>query len=117
MLIGLNSVDPDALDDNGWSALSYAAYYGHTTVAEVLLSMGANPSAAMRAHPYAVAVGNGNYNLATLFLPYWSEDMEMTGESYVPEIRVDAAEGKRAPRLVTERTIDTLGKLYLEEGG
>ena len=37
-----NGTDVNAKDDNGWTALYYAAYFGHANVVDVLLGHGVN---------------------------------------------------------------------------
>ena len=70
-LIALNTANIDCLDQKGWSALSFAAYYGNIGAAEVLISLGANPNVNPETHPYKISMQQGNYQISTLFLPYW----------------------------------------------
>ena len=72
LLVGLNTDDINALDDGGWSALSYAAYYGRKEAAQALLLLGCNPKASTQGHPYVIANSTGNETLATLFVAYWT---------------------------------------------
>ena len=70
-LVVQNVKNIDALDDQGWSGLSYAAYYNNAEAAEVFLSAGCNPSVNPETHPYKIAFEAGNKTIATMFLPYW----------------------------------------------
>jgi hypothetical protein len=72
LLVGLHTQALDALDAGGWSALSYAAFYGKLEAAEALISIGADPKAAPNAHPYAIAAAGTDPNLVHLFEPYWT---------------------------------------------
>ena len=71
-LIALNSKDLNKLDDGGWSCLSYAAYYSNFHAAEIFLAAGCDPNINPETHPYKIAMQMENNEIATLFLPYWS---------------------------------------------
>jgi hypothetical protein len=92
-IVGLNTVDVDAVDERGWSPLSYAAFYGRMEAAEALLVIGCRPEAAVEAHPYEIAVARGNAKMATLFKAYW-EGVVREGIVFVPLIEVEE-EGER----------------------
>jgi hypothetical protein len=62
----LNAPNPDALDDRGWSPLSYGAAYQHADVVAVLLEFGANPNAAPRAHPLRLTQAVKNEAIAAM---------------------------------------------------
>jgi hypothetical protein len=85
LLFGLNAADVNGLDSGGWSALSYAAFYGKLDAAEALMAIGANPRAAPDAHPYAIAMAGTDQNLIRLFLPYW-DGSQPTGRTFVPPV-------------------------------
>jgi hypothetical protein len=54
-LICLNSPSIDALDDAGWSPLSYATAFENAEVIRILLEFDADPKASPSAHPYMIA--------------------------------------------------------------
>ena len=85
LIIGLNTDNINALDTGGWSALSYAAYYGRMEAAHALLTMGCDPNISAAAHPYAISTAAGNHSLASLFIPYWSGPEKVTG-SFTPPL-------------------------------
>lgn len=87
-LVGLNIQSVNALDSGGWSALSYAAYYGNTSAAEALISLGCDPCCSETGHPYAIAYAGLNQGLATLFLPYWHGPERPNGD-FTPPIRIN----------------------------
>ncbi|OHT06327.1 hypothetical protein TRFO_25592 [Tritrichomonas foetus] len=53
--IAQNSQQIDDLDENGWSALSYATFYNNIKAVEALIAFGADIGASTEAHPYIVA--------------------------------------------------------------
>ncbi|KAH0785964.1 ARF GAP-like zinc finger-containing protein [Histomonas meleagridis] len=113
MIIGLNMHDVNVLDHGGWSALSYAAYYGNAEAAEVLLSIGVNPESSVEAHPYHVARSSQNKGLATLFLPYWKGDPNVPEKTFVPPVksqeeRINNFQRGRLLRCSTMAIIDSL---------
>jgi hypothetical protein len=89
LLVGLNSSDIDALDKAGWSALSYAAYYGQIEAAEALMMIGCRPEVAADAHPYEIAMSRKDGNMASVFQPYWRGTLT-EGKQFVPSLRIDA---------------------------
>ena len=86
LLIALNTESLNALDNNGWSALSYAAYYGNNEATEVLLSVGCLPEASTAGHPYEIARFMKNQQLATMLSPYFkgTEDPQKQFKVLVP---------------------------------
>jgi Arf-GAP/coiled-coil/ANK repeat/PH domain-containing protein len=70
-LVALNVPNINALDDGGWSGLSYAAYYDNPVAAEVLLAAGCDPNINQESHPYKIAYLAGNKTISAIFLPYW----------------------------------------------
>jgi hypothetical protein len=96
LLIALNDGNPDSLDEGGWSALSYAAYFGQLPIAQALLSIGCNPNASPTAHPFEVATSQGNPNLSSLFLPYWTTG-EVERKTFVPPLRFHETEALPSP--------------------
>lgn len=81
LLIAYNSININAVD-NGWSALSYAAYYHNEAAVHALLLAGCDPMSS-RAHPYEIAVSVSDENIAPLFLPYWHGG-DVEPEQFVP---------------------------------
>lgn len=73
-LIALNTPNVNALDEGGWSGLSYAAFYNNISAAQVLLNAGCNPNENEESHPYKIAMCAGNTEIAALFLPYWNHE-------------------------------------------
>ena len=63
--------DINALDEGGWSALSYAAYYNRATICSMLLKIGCDPMASIKGFPYHLAIQKGILEIAALFLPFW----------------------------------------------
>lgn len=84
LLLGLNTERLNDLDCGGWSALSYAAYYGQRETAQALLSLGCDPNASKDGHPYAIATVMGHQDVATMFIPYWSASERPAGEFTPP---------------------------------
>lgn len=84
LLIALNIESLDALDHSGWTALSYAAYYGNAEATEVLLSVGCLPEASTTAHPFEIAKFRNNQQLATLLSPYFKGNENSQKEFTVP---------------------------------
>jgi hypothetical protein len=90
LLVGLNVARLNELDEQGWSALSYAAYFGHADTCQGLLAIGCDPNVSETAHPYAVACSRGFANVQQLFVPYWAKgDPPLV--QYTPAIAVSAA--------------------------
>ena len=85
-LIALNLPKIDILDKGGWSALSYAAYFGNMGSAKILLTIGAKVNSSHSAPPYAVAKSRGNDEIAILFLPYWNGASPKQWKTYSPPI-------------------------------
>ncbi|KAH0792514.1 ARF GAP-like zinc finger-containing protein [Histomonas meleagridis] len=69
-LVAFHTNDVDQLDDIGWSALSYATYYGATIIVNELLSFGADPNSSEVAHPYCIAKFLDNQKLIKKFAKY-----------------------------------------------
>lgn len=85
LIVGLNTDNINDIDSGGWSALSYAAFYGRIGAAQALLHMGCDPTTSPDAHPYAISSAAGNHNLASLFIPYWSGPERVTGTFTPPQ--------------------------------
>lgn len=111
-LIALNTEDPSALDNGGWSPLSYAAYYGHNEAAECLLHDGVDPRKSPENHPYYIARSRNKSNLATMFLPYWDGDEKVPPKQFNPPVMIDLDEdeGMNTNRFAS---LDVLGKLNM----
>ena len=58
-----NSTQINDLDDNGWSAFSYAAYYNNPVIIDVLLDFKGNIFESVHAHPYIIAKELNNNDL------------------------------------------------------
>ena len=71
LMVALNVQNVDQLDSNGWSALSYAGYYGNFEGAKGLLAAGCSPNAAPEAHPYETAEAKQNERCMVLFSSSW----------------------------------------------
>lgn len=91
-LIALNMEDPSVLDDGGWSALSYAAYYGRSEAAEVLLKDGVDPKKTVENHPYYIARSKNRIDMATMFLPYWEDDEKVAPKRFLPPVTISESE-------------------------
>ena len=81
LLVAYNSPNINVTDE-GWSALSYAAYYHNEAAAQALILAGCDPMAS-KAHPYEIAISVSDENLAALFLPYWHGG-DVEPEQFVP---------------------------------
>lgn len=93
LLIAYNSKDMDALDEGGWSPMSYAAYYNRSDVCSMLMKIGSNPLSSTKGFPYHIAVQNGKLDIAALYLPYWKGDATVPG--YSPPVKVFPEEEKK----------------------
>ncbi|OHT06952.1 centaurin beta [Tritrichomonas foetus] len=72
-LITLSLENPD-IPDNGWTALSYAAYYGKIEAAQTLINDGCRPLPNDQMnHPYRIAMLKQDEEMAAVFLPYWDK--------------------------------------------
>ena len=69
-LIALNLRDPNILDENGWSCLSYAAYYGKQDIVRILLAIGIDPLLSNEAPPFVVAQSRGFNDIADMIKPF-----------------------------------------------
>lgn len=111
-LIALNTEDPSTLDDGGWSPLSYAAYYGRTEAAEILLKDGVNPKLTNENHPYYIARSKNRIDMATMFLPYWEGDEKVPPKQFIPPIKIaDKEEAESAANRYA--SLEALGKINM----
>jgi hypothetical protein len=104
LLVGLNTPRLDLLDDGGWSALSYAAYFGNIRAAEALMAIGCRVESAPEAHPYAIAIAKSHTDMASLFLPYWNGQIDPE-KTFQPPLSFDQ-EGSRDPFLISAEPHD-----------
>jgi hypothetical protein len=114
LIVGLNSESLNALDRQGWSALSYAAYFGSVAVAQALISIGCDPNASPAAHPFAVASAQRDDGATRLFQPYWNLPEKPPVRQYTPELEIEPHvqpehEGGDASTFATFQTIRSLG--------
>ena len=114
-LVVQNVNNINALDDQGWSGLSYAAYYNNSEAAEVFIAAGCNPSANPDTHPYKIAFEAGNKAIATMFLPYWKggEVKTLPPGSIKPaveigEVKKQTGDGKKGSKMSTISLISTM---------
>jgi hypothetical protein len=89
-IFALNFPVINSLDESGWSALSYAAYYGKITCAEILLLLGGDPNASPKAHPYAIAKTRNRPDLAGLFASKWAGGA--VPDSFTPLLVIESRE-------------------------
>jgi hypothetical protein len=82
LLVAHNQRNPTQLD-RGWSALSYAAYYGRHEAANVLVDAGYIAADEEQVHPYEIAMAKKNEEMALLFLPFWTKTA-MTPKDVTP---------------------------------
>lgn len=108
-LVALNVPNINALDDGGWSGLSYAAYYDNSAAAEVLLAAGCDPNANPDAHPYKIAVQAGNNTMSAMFLPYWKggEIPPVAEGELKPPIEIDLSPEARR-EIIRQKKISTI---------
>jgi ankyrin repeat protein len=70
----LNGVEIDEKDHRGWTALTYAAHFGHYEIVNQLLDSGANPnlvsSYAMIDTPLAEAARLGHFDIVRLLIAH-----------------------------------------------
>jgi hypothetical protein len=111
VIVGLNSSSIDGLDDQGWTALSYAAFYGREAAAEALMAIGCDVQASPMAHPYEVTTSPG---LKALFLPYW-KGPEKPGVVFEPLIRIKRNPMKRKMSIAKFSTMDLLSQAAIDE--
>lgn len=71
LMVALNAENMDALDENGWSALSYAGYYGNADGAQGLLAAGCSAMASLEAHPYETARAMKHDQCMRMFTSFW----------------------------------------------
>ena len=102
-LIALNVPNLNSLDDHGWSGLSYAAYYGNSSAAEVLLSTGCDPNISLEFHPYKISYSMGHTTLAQLFLPYWKNDPNTSKIEFNPPISIGLSPDERKNTIKIKR--------------
>jgi hypothetical protein len=110
VLVGLNARSVDALDEQGWSPLSYAAYDGKIDAANALMLAGCDPNASQTAHPYCVAFSRGDSEVATFFLPYYNE----TERRECPRIGKPLLEVKKRKRLPSRHRVSLMLLPYLD---
>jgi ankyrin repeat protein len=70
LLVAQNMPSTDVLNE-GWSPLTYAAYYGHTSVARALVDAGCISTAPDQVHPYDVATSGQNEEMSVMLFPFW----------------------------------------------
>jgi ankyrin repeat protein len=83
--VGLNQRNINELDEQGWSALSYAAYFGYIDTCRGLITIGCDPTASTTAHPYSVAYCKNQTSVLQLLVPYWNKGSPPMVD-YVPAI-------------------------------
>lgn len=78
--------DLNALDDDGWSMMHYAAWYGHTSVVDLLLSLGAviDPRTVEGATPLHFAAGAGRIETTQRLLSAGAERKAKNKEKQTP---------------------------------
>ena len=108
LLLGLNTERLNDLDSGGWSALSYAAYYGQREAAQALLSLGCDPNASKDAHPYAIATAMGHQDISTMFIPYWSGG-DKPPTQFTPPLHFHVPQQKSGD--ANAQTLQLLGRL------
>lgn len=99
LLLAYNATNVSSLDECGWSALSYAAYYGKYQNAEILINAGCDPTKSTVAHPYEVARNMGHQELAALFLPYWSGNPNPPPRTFEVPVDTNLSSEERAARI------------------
>ena len=83
VMIALNMPKTDVLD-HGWSALSYAAFYGNSAAVKALLTAGCSATVSTEAHPYAIAKARKYEELGVLLLPFWENEQPSPDAQFVP---------------------------------
>jgi hypothetical protein len=84
LLVALNMPSTDVLNQ-GWSPLTYAAFYGHRTVARALIDAGCVAVAADQIHPYEVALSKQNEEMSLMFFPFWHGQIQ-PGKVFEPPV-------------------------------
>jgi hypothetical protein len=95
------ALDVDAVDDDGCTALHYAAHSGHTGVASALLEGGATGSLGISDNDYAtplhIAVGKGDADMVALFASNGAPlDAKNLLEQTPLSVAVTAGQGQRS---------------------
>jgi len=108
-LVALNVPNINALDDGGWSGLSYAAYYDNTAAAEVFLAAGCDPNINPETHPYKIALQAGNKTISAMFFPYWKGgDVPQVSEGDLkPPIEINLSPEARR-EIIRQKKISTI---------
>jgi hypothetical protein len=84
LLVALNLPVTDVLNE-GWSPLTYAAFYDHKTVASALIEAGCVSTAQGQVHPYEVALSKGYQEISLLFFPFWKGEI-VPGKQFTPPV-------------------------------
>ena len=71
LLIALNTPNLNELDEGGWAAMSYAAYYNRTNICSMLMKIGSEPLSSKTGSPYHISIQKRNFELVALFIPFW----------------------------------------------
>lgn len=73
--IAFNDPDQiDKVDENGWTALSYASYYSNKAAITVLITFKASLTISKIAHPLYIALANHRSDIADILLNYSMKD-------------------------------------------
>jgi ankyrin repeat protein len=84
LLVALNLPTTDILNE-GWSPLTYAAFYGHKGVARALIDAGCVSAAPDQVHPYEVALSKQDEELSLMLFPFWRGQVQQ-GREFVPPV-------------------------------
>jgi hypothetical protein len=84
LLVAQNMPAIDTLNE-GWSPLTYAAFYGHRTVARALVDAGCVSTAPDQVHPYEVALAAQNEEMSLMFFPFWHGQVQ-AGRVFEPPV-------------------------------
>jgi ankyrin repeat protein len=85
LFVAYNMTATDRLN-RGWSALAYAAYYGHKTVARALIDAGCVSTAREQVHPYEIAEAKQDEELQLMFFPFWKGGASALGQIPSPPV-------------------------------
>jgi hypothetical protein len=90
LLVAQNMPSTDVLND-GWSPLTYAAFYGNKSVARALIDAGCVPTAPDQVHPYEVSLAKQNEELSLMFFPFWHGQVQ-PGKVFQPPVPYEGGE-------------------------
>ena len=63
----MNSSDIDIQDEEGWTPISYATYFGHVKCVQILIQYGSDPNSSEMIPCCLAAKSGGNSELISMF--------------------------------------------------